>query len=435
MTETPPTNRNHTHRGRSRRFWWLLAVAAVFVIAGLLYGVYWLLYARFWIATEDAYVHGNTVPVMAKITGTVIAINVENTDFVKQGQPLVKLDATEAKLDLAHAKARLAQTVRDVHSLYKQIAQQKAIIQQRQFELRQDKRNYHRVRRLRRQNAISQEQYLQAKTAWLLAQASLQAARRKLAKLQTQTRGTQPKNHPRVKLAANAVRRAWLNLRRTIVLAPVSGYIAQRTVQVGQVVRPEQPLMAIVPLDEVWVEANFKETELARVRIGQPAIVTADFYGDDVQYHGHVVGLSPGTGSVFQLLPPQNATGNWIEIVQRIPVRIELNPQEVKEHPLRLGLSLTARINVHDTSGTALAHNPAPGPAYSTDVYQRSDARIERIIDQIIEGVYGAAASPRAEGGAGTRIEQPDEMAQGQAELNRNKMPPGSASRDITDGG
>lgn len=434
MTETPPTN-NKTHRRHSRRFWWLLAVAVIFVLIGMIYGAYWLLYARFWIATEDAYVHGHTVPVVAKITGTVTVINVENTDFVKQGQPLVKLDATEAKLALAHAKARLAQTVRDVYSLYKQVAQQKAIIKQRQFELQQDKRNYHRARRLRRQNAISQEQYLQAKTAWLLAQASLQAARHKLAKLQTQTRGTQPNNHPQIKLAANAVRRAWLNLRRTVVLAPVSGYIAQRTVQVGQVVRPEQPLMAIVPLDRIWVEANFKETELASVRIGQPAIVTADFYGDDVQYHGHVVGLSPGTGSVFQLLPPQNATGNWIEIVQRIPVRIELNPQEVKEHPLRLGLSLTAWIDVHDTSGTALSHHPTAGPAYSTDVYQRRDARIEQIINQIIEGVYGPTASPRAEGGAGTPIDRPDERAREQAELHRNKTPPGSASRGITDGG
>lgn len=385
MDETPREGKNPDRRRRRRRFWLLLAVAVTVIVAGALYGIYWLLYARFWISTADAYVHGNTVRLMAQVSGTVTAIGAESTDLVEQGQSLIKLDATDARLALGRAQAQLAQTVRDVHSLYQQVARQEAVIEQHQFALRQDKRDYHRAQRLVRQHVVSQEQYQQAETKWLLAQAGLRAARRKLAELRAQTSGTKPEDHPRVRLAASAVRKAWLELERTVVLAPVSGFIAKRSVQLGQEIQPGQALMAIVPLSQIWVEANFKETDLTDVRLGQPVAVTADFYGDSVHYHGRVAGLSPGTGSVFELLPPQNATGNWIKVVQRLPVRITLNPQELKEHPLRLGLSLTAQIDVHDTSGPTLPGNPPTGTVYSTGVYQRDHNRVEQLINRIIK--------------------------------------------------
>lgn len=394
MNETPQEGKSPGRRRRRRRFWLLLAVTVVVIAAGALYGIYWLLYARFWISTADAYVHGNTVQLMAQVAGTVTAIGAEGTDFVEQGQTLVALDATDARVALDRAQAQLAQTVRDVHSLYQQVAQQEAVIEQRQFALRQDERDYHRARRLVRQHTISQERYQQAETKWLLSQAALRAARRKLAELRAQTSGTTPDDHPRVRLAASAVRKAWLNLARTAVLTPVSGFVAKRAVQLGQEIQPGQALMAIVPLDQIWVEANFKETELTDVRIGQSVAVTADFYGGDVRYHGRVVGLSPGTGSVFELLPPQNATGNWIKIVQRLPVRIALDPREIKQHPLRLGLSLTAQIDVHDTTGRRLSRSPPTGNVYSTRVYRRDHDRVEQLIKRIIED--NAALQPVA---------------------------------------
>ncbi|HET8700231.1 MAG TPA: HlyD family efflux transporter periplasmic adaptor subunit [Nitrococcus sp.] len=394
MNEKPREGKSPGRR-RSRRFWLLLAVAVVIIVAGVLYAAYWWLYARFFISTDDAYVHGNTVQLMAQVSGTVTAIGADSTDFVKQGQSLVELGPADAKLALDHAQAALAQTVRNVYSLYQQVAQQKAVIAQDQFTLRQDARDYHRAQRLIRQHTISQEQYQQTETKWLSAQAGLRAARSKLAELQTQTRGTTPENHPQVRLAASTVRKAWLDLERTIVPAPVSGFVARRSVQLGQDIQPGQALMAIVPLDQIWVEANFKETDLTDVRIGQPVTVTADFYGGSVHYHGRVAGLSPGTGSVFELLPPQNATGNWIKVVQRVPVRIALKPQEIRAHPLRLGLSLAARINVHDTSGAALARVPPTGAVYSTDVYRHNRARVEQLIKRIIKNNAVEGAAPK----------------------------------------
>lgn len=376
-------------RKRRLRTRWLIGLACLFVVVGAAYGAYWYFIARFSVATDDAYVHGNQVSLMPRVEGTVTRIDVDDTDYVARGQPVVHLDETDARVALEQAEANLAQTVRQVSQLYAQAEQQRAVIDQREATLTQAHRDYQRASQLYQKRSVSEERYQQAETDWLNAKANLKAARSALDSLQTQTRGTDPAHHPRVQAAAAEMRRAWLDLERTTVVAPVGGHVAKRSVQLGQQVSPGDPMMAIVPLDQVWVEANFKETDLTRVRIGQPVTVTADFYGSDVVYHGRVEALSAGTGSAFELLPPQNATGNWIKVVQRVPVRVRLDPDELAENPLRIGLSLTASIDVHDTSGASLTSHTPEGSRYQTRTYRYDNAALDKRIDTIIRRNLG----------------------------------------------
>jgi len=369
---------------RRRRIRLMIALVLVFGLAGAAYGVYWYEVARYSVATDDAYVHGNRVPLSAQVQGTVTSINAEETDFVSQGEPLVELDASDYRVALDRAKAKLAQTVRDVRQLYEQASEQRSVIQQRKASLTQARRDYQRAKRLADRNVTSRESYQQVETRWQEARANLKTAQRKLSGIRTQITGTDPEHHPRVRLAASAVRKAWLDVQRTRILAPVSGFVAKRGAQVGETASPGKPLLSIVPLDQLWVQANFKETDLQNVRIGQPVTVTADFYGHGVTYHGRVVGLSAGTGSAFELLPPQNATGNWIKVVQRVPVRISLDPAELEKHPLRLGLSLHVSIDVHDTSGKVLTRVARHEPVYRTPVFKRDTGEVDRMISQII---------------------------------------------------
>jgi len=368
----------------------------LFIGTGALYGLYWFLIARFHVSTDDAYVHGNQMALMAQVGGTVIAVNADNTDRVRQGQELVLLDPSDARIALDQAKAKLAQTVRAIHQLHLQYAEQQAVIAAQRAQLAQSRSDYERSKSLNARNAISEEQFQHARTAWHMAQAQLQQAEHGLASLQVQIGVTDLRHHPDVKQAVAALRAAWLDHERTTVVAPMSGYIAKRSVQPGQQIRPGEPLMAVVPLAHVWVQANFKETELGRMRIGQPATITADFYGDSVTYHGTVVGISPGTGSVFELLPPQNATGNWIKVVQRVPVRIAIDQDQLQKHPLRLGLSLQVSVDVHDTDGEVLTQQAVSGPLYRTAVYERQLDGLQALIMRIIEdngGNIGPAAT------------------------------------------
>ena len=216
---------------------------------------------------------------------------------------------------------------------------------------------------------------------------------------------TPPADHPRIEQAEASLRSAYIDLARTMIRAPVTGYVAKRTVQLGQAVQAGMPLLAIVPLDQIWIDANFKETSLSEVRLGQPATVHADFYGGGVTFHGRVAGLSAGTGSAFELLPPENATGNWIKIVRRVPVRIELDPAELDRNPLRTGLSTEVSIDVHDTSGPRLDRrtNPNAPPAYETSVYSPEAKGVDALIDRIVRanGIQireAADGSPSASG-------------------------------------
>jgi len=396
MSESSTSTESSSPR-RSRRKVLLAVVALVFVSAGVGYGAYWYFVGRYWITTADAYVHGNQVPLMAQVDGTVTAVRVDNTELVHRGDVLVKLDPTDAKLVVQQAEARLADTVRQVHQLYQQVPELQASVRARRADLEQARDDYLRAKRLRKSGNVSEQDYQHALTGWHAAQAALSQVRHHLDALRAQTEGTDLRHHPKVKLAAAALRQADVALARTRIVAPVTGYVAQSTVQLGQQVAPGKPLLAIVPLDRVWVVANFKETVLAKMRVGQPVKITADLYGGSVHYDGTVLGISPGTGSTFELLPPQNATGNWIKVVRRVPVRIGLRESELKKHPLRLGLSMSVSVDIHDTHGSVLGEAPAGRTTSTTDVYQRALQKANQRIDAIIRAnAGGETAAPTA---------------------------------------
>ncbi|WP_186054614.1 efflux RND transporter periplasmic adaptor subunit [Burkholderia gladioli] len=389
--------------GKRKRMMTLLILAIV--IAAIAYGLYYFLVARFHEETDDAYVNGNVVQITPQVTGTVIAVNADDTQSIRIGQPLVKLDPADAVIALQSAEANLAQTVRRVRGLYADDDQYRAQVAQRESDLSKAQDDLRRRLAVAQTGAVSQEEISHARDAVKAAQASLDAARQQLAANVALTANTTVANHPDVLAAAATVRNAYLNNARNTLPAPVTGYVAKRSVQVGQRVSPGTPLMSVVPLGQIWVDANFKEVQLDHMRIGQPVSVTADIYGSSVKYHGKVIGFSAGTGSAFSLLPAQNATGNWIKVVQRLPVRIALDPQELERHPLRIGLSMQVDVDIKDESGSQLGS--VQNSVYQTDVFAKygdeADAEIARIIEQNAAGgparaaqVSRPATAPRA---------------------------------------
>ncbi|WP_186257592.1 efflux RND transporter periplasmic adaptor subunit [Burkholderia gladioli] len=389
--------------GKRKRMMTLLILAIV--IAAIAYGLYYFLVARFHEETDDAYVNGNVVQITPQVTGTVIAVNADDTQSIRIGQPLVKLDPADAAIALQSAEANLAQTVRRVRGLYADDDQYRAQVAQRDSDLSKAQDDLRRRLAVAQTGAVSQEEISHARDAVKAAQASLDAARQQLAANVALTANTTVANHPDVLAAAATVRNAYLNNARNTLPAPVTGYVAKRSVQVGQRVSPGTPLMSVVPLGQIWVDANFKEVQLDHMRIGQPVSVTADIYGSSVKYHGKVIGFSAGTGSAFSLLPAQNATGNWIKVVQRLPVRIALDPQELERHPLRIGLSMQVDVDIKDESGSQLGS--VQNSVYQTDVFAKygdeADAEIARIIEQNAAGgparaaqVSRPATAPRA---------------------------------------
>lgn len=359
-----------------------LLVAAL-LGAGAAYGTYYFGYARYHEDTDDAYVSGNLVQLTPQVTGTVIAVNADDTQIVKAGEAVVALDAADAKVALDNAEALLGKTVRQVSSLYVENQFYAATIAQRDSDLTRAKEDLQRRQAVAGTGAVSAEDIAHARDAVNTAQAALDASRQQALANHALTDRTTIEQHPDVQAAASKVRDAYLNYARNTLPAPVTGYVARRSVQVGQRVAPGTPLMAIVPLDSVWVDANFKEVQLQHMRIGQPVTLTADVYGSSVIYHGRVEGFSAGTGSAFATLPAQNATGNWIKIVQRLPVRIKLDPHELDEHPLRIGLSMQVDAQTSDQSGTQLG--TANTTSYHTDVFARYGAQADGEIRRIIE--------------------------------------------------
>jgi membrane fusion protein, multidrug efflux system len=370
---------------KQRRWRWLAALAAVSLVTVSAYGVYWARALRYLQSTDDAYVGGNVVQITPQISGTVIEIGADDTQFVKMGQPLVRLDQADARVALDQAEAELARTVRDVRNLFATSAELQAAVQLRQTDLAAAQSDLQRRQRLGTSGAVSGEELQHSLDAVKAAQAALLQAEQQLAANRARVDGTTLADHPQVRDAAAAVRNAYLTLARTELPAPVSGFIARRNVQLGQRVGPGAPLMAVVPLDQVWVDANFKEPQLARMRVGQPVLLTADLYGSRIVYHGTVAGFGAGTGAAFSLLPAQNATGNWIKIVQRVPVRIALEPRELAAHPLQIGLSMKAEVNVHDgTGGERLPQLASAAPALATRVFAANDASAEARVRAII---------------------------------------------------
>jgi membrane fusion protein, multidrug efflux system len=377
----------------TRRKLWLSIVAGAFLAIGATYGVYWATVLRYSQSTDDAYVNGNVVQITPQISGTVVSIAADDTQFVKAGQPLVRLDQADAKVALDQAEAQLAKTVREVRNLFATTAQLEAAVQVRQTDLAQARADLARREQLGKSGAVSGEELQHARDAEKAAQSALLVAQQQLAANRARVDHTTLEDHPDVRSAAAAVRNAYLNYARTTLPAPVSGFVARRNVQLGQRVSPGAPLMAVVPLEQVWVDANFKEPQLAGMRVGQPVTLTADLYGSGIRYHGKVVGFGAGTGSAFSLLPAQNATGNWIKIVQRVPVRIALDPREVAAHPLQIGLTMKAEVNVRDESGVRLPQLASNNVAYSTDVFKSTDESADSRVREIIAANASEAAT------------------------------------------
>ncbi|MEM5329856.1 EmrA/EmrK family multidrug efflux transporter periplasmic adaptor subunit [Paraburkholderia sp. JHI2823] len=370
----------NANSGKRKRMMTLLVL--VIVIAAVAYGLYYFLVARFTESTDDAYVNGNVVQITPQVTGTVIALKADDTQTVNVGDPLVLLDPADARVTLEQTEAQLAQTVRQVRGLFADDSQYEAQVAQRQSDLSRAQDDLRRRMQVAQTGAVSQEEISHARDAVRSAEAALEAAQQQLAANRALTANTTIANHPNVEAAAAKVRDAYLANARNTLPAPVTGYVAKRSVQVGQRVSPGNPLMSVVPLNALWVDANFKEVQLKHMRIGQPVEMTADVYGSSVVYHGKVVGFSAGTGSAFSLLPAQNATGNWIKVVQRLPVRISLDPEDLQKHPLRIGLSMQVDVSIRNDSGTQLGN--AQNTVYETDVFAKygaeADAEIARII-------------------------------------------------------
>ena len=400
-TEASPPVAPESRRGKA-----LLAVTAVVALAAAGWGGWWWLTQRHHESTDNAYVQAPLVQVTPQVGGTVLAVTADDTDLVKAGQVLVRLDPADAKLALERAEAQLAQTVREVRTLYAnnatldaQIRLREAEVKRAQAEVSRAQDDLARRKPLAATGAVGAEELKHAESTLASAQSALTAAQSAFAAAQEQaasnralTEGTGIEKHPNVERAAAAVREAYLALARTDLPAPVAGQVARRSVQVGQRVAAGAPLMSIVPLDQAWVEANFKEVQLREMRIGQPVKLTADLYGSKVEYHGRVVGLGAGTGAAFALLPAQNATGNWIKVVQRVPVRIELDGQQLAQHPLRVGLSMEAVVDTSDTSGTPVAAATAATHDSTTTVFDAQRATADRRVEQIVRANLSSRA-------------------------------------------
>ena len=398
--ETPDAEQGSSTRKKA-----LTAVTLAVVVGAIAYGAYWALVLNHFESTDNAYVQGNVVQLTPQFGGTVVAINADDTDHVSAGQLLVKLDPADAQVALDQAQAQLAQTVREVRTLYAnnstfaaQIALREADLARVQSDLARSQDDVTRRTPLLASGAVGKEEFNHAttqvaasKSSVAAAQSALLAAREQLASNQTLTDGVALAQHPSVLRAAAKLREAYLALKRTELLSPVDGFVAKRSVQLGQRVQAGAPLLSVIALNQVWVEANFKESQLSNLRLGQPVELVADVYGKKVAYHGTLDGLGAGTGSAFALLPAQNATGNWIKVVQRVPVRITLDAKELAEHPLRVGLSMDARVDVSKTDGRMLADATRASVPAQTKVFEQSSAAADEQVRKIIAANSGQA--------------------------------------------
>ncbi|MES2260062.1 MAG: HlyD family efflux transporter periplasmic adaptor subunit [Pseudomonadota bacterium] len=355
---TPPAN------GKRTRV--LIGITLAFVVAGAAYAVYYHNVLSHYQETDNAYVGGNLVSLSSQVTGNVEEIGADETQLVQAGAQIIKLDPSDADLALQQAQARLGTAVRQQRQRYADVGQFDAALAQRQLALKNAQDDLARRLPLAADHTVSGEDIAHARQAVDNAKAAIEVARKQAEAAQAGVAGVTLAEHPAVQAARADYVQAWLTTRRNAILAPVTGYIAKRSVQVGARVVPGTPLLSIVPLDQLWVDANFKESELRAIRVGQPATVEADLYGSKVVYHGKVLGLSAGTGSAFSILPAQNASGNWIKVVQRVPVRIALDTKELAAHPLRIGLSTTVAVDITKTDGPMLGAPMPQAPVYST---------------------------------------------------------------------
>jgi membrane fusion protein (multidrug efflux system) len=381
---TTDTTINATKPNNKKRNTVLAAITLFFLAAGGAYAAYYEAVLSKIQETDNAYVGGNLVNLSSQVTGNVTDIRADETQMVQAGAPLVTLDSADADVALAQADARLGAAVRQQRQRYADVAQYDATVTLRQLELKTAEDDLARRLPLAADHTVSGEEVDHARQAVASARAAVNVAAKQQQAAQASVVGVDVARHPDVLAAKADYESAWLAARRNTIVAPVSGYIAKRAVQVGARATPGTALLSIVPLDQLWVDANFKESELRNIRVGQPAKVEADMYGSKVEFHGKVVGLSAGTGSAFSLLPAQNASGNWIKVVQRLPVRIALDPQELRAHPLRIGLSTTVKVDISKTDGPVLGAAMPQQPVYTTAALSQPLQQAATAADNII---------------------------------------------------
>jgi len=363
----------------------LLIVTFVFVLAAAIWILLWLFVFSTREKTDNAYVGGNQVAISAQVPGTVVAILADDTQRVEAGQVLVKLDPTDADVRLQQASSALAQAVRQVRQQTDSATSADAQVAKAKVDLKKAQADLARRQPLIAEQAEAPETVQHLRDGVDQAQAALDAAQAQAGAARATIEGTQIANNPAVEQARANFRAAWIAAQRNAIYAPVSGYVAQRNVQVGNSVAPGQQLMTVVPLHNLWVDANFKENQLGHIRVGQSAKVVADVYGGGVEYHGKVVGLGAGTGSVFSLLPAQNATGNWIKVIQRVPVRIALDDKELDQHPLRVGLSTDVTVDITDDKGPVNAPANNGQPVAQTSVYDQMASKADEEAEKVIQ--------------------------------------------------
>jgi membrane fusion protein (multidrug efflux system) len=388
MNSTPDALATAAPNGKRRKI--LTIVASAFAVLGFLWFLLWYVVLSERVRTDDAYVSGNQVTVTSQIAGTVVGVFANNTDRVGAGQALVRLDPTDAQTALNRAASALAQSVRQVREQQGFAGQYDALVASRRIELARAEADLARRSPLITEQAISSEEIKHAEESVTLARANLSQAQRQTDAAHALVDGVPVRENPAVLGAAAAYRDAWVNASRNAIVAPVAGFVALRAVQLGQRIQSGEPLLTIVPLHDLWVDANFKEGQLRNLRLGQRTEVRTDLYGGGVIFHGRVIGMAAGTGAAFSLLPAQNASGNWIKVVQRVPVRISIAPGDLAKHPLRIGLSTTVTVDTHDRSGAILAPAPTTSSGASTEVYAadiaRANAEGEAIITRNMSG-------------------------------------------------
>ena len=377
-TQTSSNNKSQQRKKGLSIFILLLLLIAIGSAA------YWFFFIKDFEETEDAYVSGNQVMVSAQVAGNIAKINVDNMDPVQAGDVLLELDDTNTKLSFEQAKSNLANAVRQISQLNYTVKQLKSAVRANEITLAQAQGNLNRRVQLVKDGAIDKESFQHAKEAVELAKANLTTSQNQLEANQALLLDGPLSEQPQIQSAVSNLKQAWLNLERTKIRSPIKGYVARRNAQVGQAVSVGGALMAVVTTDQMWLDANFKETQLTHMRIGQPVEIHFDLYGKDKTFNGKVVGIEMGTGSAFSLLPTQNATGNWIKVVQRVPVRIQLDPQQLAENPLRIGLSATVKVNVTDSQGETLRNQARTTTLYSTNALQYDESAVNNLIESII---------------------------------------------------
>ncbi|QWT21770.1 efflux RND transporter periplasmic adaptor subunit [Bacillus sp. NP157] len=389
--DTPrPAESGNAPKDKRKRGKALLIALVVFLLAAAAWILLWLFVFSQRETTDDAYVGGNQVGISAQVPGIVVGVFADDTQRVNAGQVLVKLDPTDADVALRKASSALAQAVRQVRQQTQSAASADAALGARRLDLKRAQDDLKRRIPLLAEKAVAPEEVQHARDAVDSAQSALESAQRQADASRALVDGTDVESNPAVQQARASYRQAWVAAQRNAIVAPIDGYVAQRSVQVGNSVQPGQQMMTVVPLHDLWVDANFKESQLRHVRIGQPATVESDIYGGGVAYHGHVVGLGAGTGSAFSLLPAQNATGNWIKVVQRVPVRIAIDAKDLDQHPLRIGLSTAVKVDISDDKGDVLAKSPSTTPVALTTVYDEIAAKADAAADEIVRQNLGA---------------------------------------------